>query len=393
MIKCIIQQISQEQNKAVMVGTVSFLEMKGKVRLSYRKFSTLQMEEYQRRTDPRRVKQIAQFIRNGICANKSGQFVPLFPTSVILACSMEEGEFASLKVGEIAHFNVPNDTMIVDGQHRFCAFESLYKQVVDSFNEDDKAIKNFIESYSFNCCVLLNFDIWEQAEVFASVNFNQKKVNKSLFYDIYGIQLPDGDFERIPRQNEIYIAHRLISYLDSNKNSPFHGFVKMLGTGRGYVSQAFLVEALLKNFSPTGIWKDAVESLKKKTIDYMYVAYELSAYLAAVRGNFKDWWPEEVGGKPKSLLCKTTGVGAILMFLTTLHNKMEDELKEKLKTAKFNPLYYAEVIVFFDKQLSPLKGHGNELFSLTSSFSGGAGDGMQKKLYNRMLQIWMSENN
>ena len=29
MIKCIIQQISQEQNKAVMVGTVSFLEMKG----------------------------------------------------------------------------------------------------------------------------------------------------------------------------------------------------------------------------------------------------------------------------------------------------------------------------------------------------------------------------
>ena len=66
MIKCIIQQISQEQNKAVMVGTVSFLEMKGNVRLSYRKISTLQMEEYQRRTDSRRVKQIAQFIRNGI---------------------------------------------------------------------------------------------------------------------------------------------------------------------------------------------------------------------------------------------------------------------------------------------------------------------------------------
>lgn len=101
--------------------------------------------------------------------------MPLFPTSVILTCSMEEGEFASLKEGEITHFNVPDDMMIVDGQHRFCAFESLYKQVADSFDEDDKAIKNFIESYSFNCCVLLNFDIWEQAEVFASVNFNQKK--------------------------------------------------------------------------------------------------------------------------------------------------------------------------------------------------------------------------
>ena len=81
------------------------------------------------------------------------------------------------------------------------------------------------------------------------------------------------------------------------------------------------------------------------------------------------------------------------MFLTTLHNKMDDDLKEKLKTAKYNPLYYAEVIVFFDRMLSPLKKYGEELFGLSSSFSGGAGDGMQKKLYNRMLQIWMSENN
>lgn len=392
MIKCIIQQISQELNKAVMIGTVRFLDMRGKVRLSYRKSSSSQLDEYQRRTDPKRVKEIAQFIRNGICANNVGQFVPLFPTSIILACSMEDGEFTSLKVGELANLKVPSDTMIVDGQHRFGAFEFLYSQVIDSLDDDDKIIKNFIESYSFNCCVLLNFDIWEQAEVFASVNFNQKKVNKSLFYDLYGVQLPEGDFERIPRQNEIYIAHKLVSYLDSNTKSPFHSFVKMLGTGRGYVSQAFLVECLLKNFAPTGIWADAVQSLKNKTKDYMYVAYELSAYLAAIRGNFRNWWPDEVGEKPKSLLCKTTGVGAILMFLSTLHNKMNEDLKNKLKEAKFNPLYYAEVIVFFDKQLSPLKGYGNELFSLTSSFSGGAGDGMQKKLYKRMLEIWMSKN-
>lgn len=393
MIKCFIQQISQELNKAVMIGTVSFLDLKGKVRLSYRKDSSSQMDDYQRRTDPKRVKEIAQFIRKGISANNAGQFVPLFPTSIILACSMEEGDFTSLSVGEVTNFNVPSDTMIVDGQHRLGAFEFLYKQVVDSFAEDDKSIKNFIESYSFNCCVLLNFDIWEQAEVFASVNFNQKKVNKSLFYDLYGIQLPEGDFERIPRQNEIYIAHKLVSYLDSNPKSPFHGFVKMLGTGTGFVSQAFLVEALLKNFSPTGIWSDAVDSLKNRTIDYMYVAYELSAYLAAIRGNFKDWWPEEVGKKPKSLLCKTTGVGAILMFLTTLHNKMDEDLKEKMKSSKFNPLNYAEIIVYFDKMLAPLKKYGEELFGLTSSFSGGAGDGMQKKLYNRMIEIWMSRSN
>lgn len=52
--------------------------------------------------------------------------------------------------------------------------------------------------------------------------------------------MPDGTFEKIPKHNEIYISHALVSYLDSSEKSPFHGFVKMLGKGSGYVSQAFL---------------------------------------------------------------------------------------------------------------------------------------------------------
>lgn len=390
MMKCIVQQVSKDLNKAVIVGTVNFRELIDNVRLTYRKASTNTLDEYQRRVEPSRVKSISNFIRNSIKANEQGQFVALFPTSIILACSNESLDLQTIQLGDSVEMKPSIDTMIVDGQHRYSALLSLYQNVHDSFLEEDVKIRTFLERYSFNCTVLLNFDIWEQAEVFANVNFNQKTVNKSLFYDIYGIMVPDGNYDRIPKHNEIYIAHALVSYLDSNPKSVFHGFVKMLGKGGGYISQAFFVEALLKNFSPEGIWSETVESLKNKKNDYMYIAYELSAYLAAIRDSFRDFWPDKVGDKPKSLLCKTTGIGAILLFLTNLHMQMEKDLMEKLKNAQFNSLYYTDIIVYFSNQLNPLKPYGRELFSLKSSYAGGAGEGMQKKLYNRMKEIWLA---
>lgn len=391
MIKGFVQQISKDKNKAVITGTVGFCDLIGKVRLSYRKKSN-DIDEYQRRIEPNRVKSISKFIRNSIKANYDGHFVALFPTSIILACGNEEMDLMNLSIGDNITIDSQADTLIVDGQHRYSALLDLYNKVKFSFLEDDRIIFNFLQNYTFNCSILLNFDIWEQAEVFASVNFNQKAVSKSLFYDIYGIMMPDGAFEKIPKHNEIYISHALVSYLDSSLKSPFHGFVKMLGKGSGYVSQAFFVEALLKNFAPEGIWSDAVQSLRNNNKDYMYIAYELSAYLAAIRDTFKKYWPENVGEKPISLLCKTTGIGAILLFLTNLHLKIKKELLENLKNSQLNPIDYAEIISFFLNQLRPLKPYGEELFGLNSSFAGGAGEGMQKKLYNKMKELWIASD-
>lgn len=390
MMKCIVQQISKELNKVVLAGTVDFCDLIGHVRLSYRKQSSERMDEYQRRVEPTRVNSIANFIRNSIKANEKGNFVALFPTSIILACSNEIVDVQTAKVGDVIEMPLSNDTMIVDGQHRFSALQSLYNKVLDSFLAEDRKTLDFLRGYALNCTVLLNFDIWEQAEVFASVNFNQKSVNKSLFYDIYGIMLPDGEFEKIPKHNEIYIAHALVNYLDSSEKSVFHGFVKMLGKGTGYVSQAFLVEALLKNFSPEGIWSDAVESLRNKTKDYMYIAFELSAYLAAVRVTFKNYWPKNVSDKPISLLCKTTGIGACLMFLTCLHLNMSNNMLNSLKSIMGNFENYSDVIDYFVDQLNCLRPYAEELFGLDSSYAGGAGEGMQKKLYGKMREIWIA---
>lgn len=125
MIKGFVQQISKDKNKAVITGTVGFCDLIGKVRLSYRKKSN-DIDEYQRRIEPNRVKSISKFIRNSIKANYDGHFVALFPTSIILACGNEEMDLMNLSIGDTITIDSQADTLIVDGQHRYSALLDLY---------------------------------------------------------------------------------------------------------------------------------------------------------------------------------------------------------------------------------------------------------------------------
>jgi hypothetical protein len=263
--------------------------------------------------------------------------------------------------------------------------------IFDDNSIGDKVLK-YLRNYKFSCSVLLNYDVWEQAQVFASVNFNQKKVNRSLFYDIYGIMIPDTDSLVIPKQNEIYIAHQLVAYLNGNQNSPFRGFVNMLGTGNGFVSQAFLVEQFLMHLSSNGIWADVTLDLKEKTNKKLqnYAAAELSAYLAAIRGTFKKYWPDD-GRSSVSVLCKTTGIGAIMRFLKDLHLSMPPSLQNEMKETPSSPFTYAEIITYFSNNIEPLKSYGEILFSTEGKgeFNGTGGQGLQIKLYNKMKELWI----
>ena len=394
MIKALVQQVFTKNNKAILVGLIPFIDMLPKVRYSYRdEINDLSAPNlsraYQRQIDPSRVSEIAKYIVNCIASNNKGSINAIFPNSIILAFGLEEESF-NYKLGEVADISIPYGTMIVDGQHRLAGLEFLYRLANESssvFGYSSTKIIEFLTDYKFNCTVLLNFDMWEQAQVFANINFNQKKVNKSLFYDIYGVSIPLDNNTIIPKQNEIYLAHELVVFLDTELFSVFRGFVKMLGKGAGYVSQSFLVEALMRHFRPRGIWADAVSMFKENDDRYRYIAYELTAYLAAIRSTFKDYWPDNTTDKPKSVLCKTSGVGAIILLLHNAHYKIADSTLKNIQTNTIDNIVYSELIKTFMEYLSPLAIYAEELFGLDSKYSRGAGAGMQKALYNRMLQI------
>lgn len=62
---------------------------------------------------------------------------------------------------------------------------------------------------------------FEQAKFF----IEQKPVNRSIYYDIFGSA--PGEL------SEIKLAHDLTLHLNNNENSPIRGMIKLLGRGNG----------------------------------------------------------------------------------------------------------------------------------------------------------------
>lgn len=125
---------------------------------------------------------------------------------------------------------------------------------------------------------------------------------------------------------------------------------------------------------------------------YTYMAVELMSYFQAVKSCLPDLWPDKED-KHRSILCKTTGIWALMRFMAFLHeNLMEDSLKEKLKKeAKAGVVN--EYVEFYKKYLSQLKPNEIRLFGLKSpngpsgEFAGTGGKGLAKALFEEMKSI------
>ncbi|WP_066017026.1 DGQHR domain-containing protein [Endozoicomonas atrinae] len=80
---------------------------------------------------------------------------------------------------DIYHINIPDPKLricsIIDGQHR-----------VNGFN-------NSSVSMSLPCSIFIDLPPPSQALIFSTINFNQKPVDKSLAYQLFGYQLDESD--------------------------------------------------------------------------------------------------------------------------------------------------------------------------------------------------------
>lgn len=245
-------RINQLGAKAIYVGKMRYSQLQNKVTLTKRLVSG--DEEYQRESDISRINKIADFLKN------HDKVVSPFPTPLVLALSTEQDELISIEkisdkkvtylqdyfereeplavlINNEGNSDIDSSTedyfelhipsikekiFIVDGQHRFRGVQQYFK------NTDNASDIEFAVTF------LLDYDIYEQAEVFANINFKQKPVNKSLYYDIFGT---------LPGRNKYTFAHYLVKSI--NDKPPLDGIVKMLGTGSGIVSLAFMVETII----------------------------------------------------------------------------------------------------------------------------------------------------
>jgi len=124
----------------------------------------------------------------------------------------------------------------------------------------------------------------------------------------------------------------------------------MLGTGEGFVSQAFVVESLQRHFRRGGLWYfDPDGSIS----DTKYYATELLSYFVAIKKLFGKYWPEEDSTKG-TIICKTTGFGAWVRLLGMMRDDDDELMVKHLKECAENDEVCEPYVERVSKILSPI---------------------------------------
>lgn len=394
--RAFIQHRRADSDKMVLQALVRFIDLKEHALFTskanpndsssnYKKLAEESLDYYQRRIDNERLKDIQKYIIRAVSDEQNNvSLATLFPTSMIIAMPLEEEE---LNVdGDEINIEFKGNVFIVDGQHRLMAMLLLYKTLLDPNTiRTDRVIYmiKYLEDYKFNCTILVNFDLWEQGQVFVNVNFKQKPVNKSLYYEVFGSEYREGAPDDM--RNQIYMAHCLVKELNELEKSPFRNRIKMLGTGKGYVSQAFFVESLLPFFKVRGIWWKTPINYNVSEGEYEGYLTELLSYFDVISKMFKDYWPKDDDVKG-TIICKTTGVGAWLRLLQYIHGVSEEDFARDIPFTKKGEVCesYGE---FMKEKLAPILEEAENLFGKKSDFASGSGKGFEVRMFKRLRSI------
>lgn len=173
----------------------------------------------QRPKDEKRLKEIAKYIESVEMA---------FPNSIILAANYTESGKISEDTTERWNITqdekglkliIPKETKlaaIIDGQHRLNAFEYVTKQ--ERFDD-----------LQLLCSVYFDLPSSYQAFLFATINSNQKKVDRSLALEQFGYNV-DEETEKswTPEKLAVFLSRKL--NIDKN-SSPFYNHIRVAPMG------------------------------------------------------------------------------------------------------------------------------------------------------------------
>jgi DGQHR domain-containing protein len=283
---------------------------------------------------------------------------------------------------EIALPNEKNSCLIVDGQHRIKGFLSLYEELA---KKSDKKNMEILENYKFNCSLLINYDLWEQARIFINVNFNQKPVDKTLYYDIFG---EFSDELRDSQKSNLFVAHELGKFLNTSDISPIKGFVKNYSSKKGFVSQAFLMEIILKNFGARATWNSIIEDYKAGGNMYKKLPNVYIGYFNSVKKALKEYWPTGLEKADATVLCKTTGMASLVRLLGHIDKQLKLGFYPNINQHNLLELKIAEISEIFDEifKTESFRKNTSFYFGENSKYSGSGSVSLQNELFYKMAE-------
>ncbi len=178
---------------------------------------------YQRPVIRRKIDELVQYYRE--C--KEAGTLPPIPGAVIIT---SERRFTFTPVAghhDIGLLQIPEEhgvLRVLDGQHRLLALHAL-SQAGEQMGIEVPAV------------LFDTLDARQIVELFVTINAKHTRLNPSHIISLAGRKL-------YPDPNQA-LAHDVIRSLNEDDTSPLHGEIKMLGMGRGRVSQAPLAEEIV----------------------------------------------------------------------------------------------------------------------------------------------------
>lgn len=280
------------------------------------------------------------------------------PNTIILSANYRENDSLVVETDERWEYKdgnliVPDDSLkicsIIDGQHRLQGFEGLDLDM------------------DIPCSIFIDLPPSMQAYVFSTINFNQKKVDKSLAYQLFGYQMDEADSDLwSPDILAVKISRRF------HAHGPFKNRIRIMGASENKeswsISSASFIEGVLSLLTPNAK-NDKYEISKKGLIGYSgrkglkpnekyplrkyylsgndkAIEIVLERYFTAVQNTL---WMNE---PHTSIVFRTVGISAQFKFLKYLLDERIVELKRDLN---------------FDSLLEPLRSikfpEENDLFS------------------------------
>jgi DGQHR domain-containing protein len=157
--------------------------------------------------------------------------LPAIPGSVLLV-SEKRLEFSpSGGRGDSGSLKLPEESGILralDGQHRLLALHQL-------------AEKHNLKDFQVPAVVFDALTPDQVVELFVTINSKHTKLNPSHLISLSG--------RRLYRDENLAAAHDVVRTLNEDEGSPLRGQIKVLGIGRGHVTQASLADELRDVFA------------------------------------------------------------------------------------------------------------------------------------------------
>lgn len=363
---------------------------------------------FQRKRDDIRINDIKEFLIENLRDESCEISTNIFPSSIILynQLHIENGNIQPDEIeisedladcffeeidgkNDICTIYIPNNkeiTLIVDGQHRVYATKLLYDELREKSSLlSESALIHRLENLEFIVTYLIGYELSWPSKIFIDVNFKQKPVNRSLYYDIFGSLPPKDDDDK--DDSIIKLSHDLCELLNEDDNSPIKGMIKMLGTGNGLFSQGFMVDAFRKIFDDkSGVWIEyAIDYNKGDQTDgkYLILPRFMKAYLSTIRECYDSSWPDK--SRPYtakdydySILCKTTGMGAFLRLIIDIFPRVYDKPDMEEEILKILKRISEEGA----KELFKTKNHDGS----AARFAGAGALGLQNALYKELVK-------